>query len=48
MEKKAKAIVRVYRPELTPEEYERRLAKLKKSAAELLIAIEKEKARREI
>ena len=42
---KPKAIVRVYRPELTPEERERRMEKLKKSAAELLIAIEKAKMR---
>lgn len=40
MEKKVQHIVRVHRPELSPEEYERRMAQIKKAAEELLIAIE--------
>lgn len=40
MEKKVENIVRVYRPELTPQEYERRMAQIKKAAADLLIAAE--------
>lgn len=31
-------IVRVHRPELTPEEYERRMARIKAAAEKLLIA----------
>ena len=40
MENKIEHIVRVYRPELTPQEYERRMAQIKKAAADLLIAAE--------
>ncbi len=40
MENKVQNIVRVHRPELTPQEYERRLAQIKKAAADLLIAAE--------
>ena len=42
---KPKAIVRVYRPELTPEERERRMEEVKKAAIELLIAVEERKMR---
>ena len=41
MENKVQYIVRVHRPELTPQEYERRMAQIKKAAADLLIAAEK-------
>lgn len=41
MENKVQHIVRVHRPELTPQEYERRMAQIKKAAADLLIAAEK-------
>ncbi len=44
MEEKTKCIVRVHRPELTPQEYERRMAQIKKAAADLLTATWKEKA----
>lgn len=43
MEKKVENIVRVYRPELTPEERERRMAEIKKAAIELLIAVERKR-----
>lgn len=39
-------IVHVYRPELTPEEYEKRMAKIKAAAAELLIAAYKQKEKK--
>ena len=39
-----KHIVRVHRPELTPEERERRMNQIKRAAADLLIAAEKAKA----
>lgn len=45
MENKVKYIVRVHRPELTPQEYERRMARIKKAAADLLIATEMMKRR---
>ena len=38
MENKIEHIVRVHRPELTPQEYERRMARIKKAAEELLAA----------
>lgn len=41
MEKKVQHIVRVHRPELTPQEYERRMAQIKRAAEALLIAAEK-------
>lgn len=44
MEEKTNCIVRVHRPELTPQEYERRMARIKKAAADLLTATWKEKA----
>lgn len=44
MENKIEHIVRVHRPELTPQEYERRMAQIKKAAADLLVATWKEKA----
>lgn len=44
MEKKIEHIVRVHRPELTPQEYERRMAQIRKAAADLLTAAWKEKA----
>jgi hypothetical protein len=44
MENKTNCIVRVHRPELTPQEYERRMAQIKKAAADLLVAAWKEKA----
>ncbi len=40
MENKIEHIVRVHRPELTPQEYERRMAQIKKAAADLLTAAE--------
>lgn len=40
MENKIEHIVRVHRPELTPQEYERRMARIKKAAEELLLAAE--------
>lgn len=38
MENKTEHIVRVHRPELTPQEYERRMAQIKRAAEDLLIA----------
>ena len=43
MENKVQHIVRVHRPELTPQEYERRMAQIKKAAEALLIAAETER-----
>ena len=43
MENKTNCIVRVHRPELTPQEYERRMAQIKKAAEALLIAAETER-----
>lgn len=43
MEKKVNAIVRIHHPQLTPEEYERRMAQIKRAAEELLIATERNK-----
>lgn len=43
MENKVQNIVRVYRPELTPQEYERRMAQIKKAAEDLLRAAEKKR-----
>lgn len=40
MENKTNYIVRVHRPELTPQEYERRMARIKKAAEDLLLAAE--------
>ena len=40
MENKVEHIVRVHRPELTPQEYERRMAQIRKAAADLLVAAE--------
>lgn len=40
MENKVKHIVRVHRPELTPQEYERRMAQIRKAATDLLVATE--------
>lgn len=44
MENKTNCIVRVHRPELTPQEYERRMAQIKRAAVDLLTATWKEKA----
>ena len=38
MENKVQHIVRVHRPELTPQEYARRMAQIKRAAEDLLIA----------
>ncbi len=40
------AIVRITRPELTPEEREKRMAAIKKAAVDLVIATEKAKAKK--
>lgn len=40
MDNKVENIVRVHRPELTPQEHERRMAQIKKAAEALLIAAE--------
>lgn len=40
MENKVQHIVRVHRPELTPQEYERRMAQIKKAAEALLLSAE--------
>ena len=45
MENKVQNIVRVYRPELTPQEYERRMAQIKKAAEDLLRAAAQMKRR---
>lgn len=36
-------IIRVHRPELTPEELERRMKQIKEAAARLVLAAEKER-----
>lgn len=41
MENNVQHIVRVHRPELTPQEYERRMAQIKRAAVDLLLAAEK-------
>lgn len=41
MENKNNCIVRVHRPELTPQEYERRMAQIHRAAVDLLLAAEK-------
>lgn len=43
MEKKVQPIVRVHRPELPPEEYERRMAQIKRAAEDLLLSTQKVK-----
>lgn len=43
MEQKPTAIVRVHRPELTPQEREKRMAAIKDAAARLIIAADKER-----
>lgn len=45
MENKVQHIVRVHRPELTPQEYERRMAQIKRAAEALLIAAAETKRR---
>ena len=40
------AIVRITRPELTPEEREKRMAAIKKAVVDLVIATEKAKAKK--
>lgn len=40
------AIVRIIRPELTPEEREKRMAAIKKAAVDLVLATEKAKAKK--
>lgn len=39
-------IIRVHRPELTPEEYAKRMAKIKEAAEQLLYAVEEDRQRR--
>lgn len=39
-------IIIVHRPELTPEEYAERMARIKKAAEDLVRATEREKARK--
>ena len=39
-------IIRVYRPELTQEEHERRMKQIKRAAIDVLIAAEKKKHKR--
>ena len=41
MENKVKHIVRVHRPELTPEERERRMERIKEAAINLLLSAER-------
>ena len=41
MKQKPEFIVRVYHPELTPEEYDRRMERIKRATVNLIIAAEK-------
>ena len=43
MEKNPTAVVRIHRPDLTPEEHDRRMNQIKDAAAKLIIAAQKRK-----
>lgn len=42
-----RAIVTIHRPELTPQERERRMAEIKRAAADLIIAADRHKKRKD-